>query len=82
MWRHRHGDIETRRRGDMETWRLGDVETWRRGDVETWRRGDMEKSRHGHGDIKQKMEAQAIFLHLFTVCLSCKQNFVVCTFVD
>jgi hypothetical protein len=30
---------------------------------------DMEKWRHGHGDkIKQETEAQAIFLHPFTMC--------------
>ncbi len=32
--------------------------------------------------FKRKTEAQAIFLHLFTVCSLCKQMFVVCPFVD
>ncbi len=35
-----------------------------------------------HGDNKRKTEAQAIFLNPFTVCSLCKQNFVVCPFVD
>ncbi len=28
--------------------------------------------------FKRKVEAEAIFLNSFTVCSSCKQNFVVC----
>jgi hypothetical protein len=34
------------------------------------------------GDIKQKTEAQAIFLNPFTVYLWCKQKGVVSPFVD
>ncbi len=61
-----HGDIDMRH-GNMEEWRHGDIETWRHGQgdmgMETW------VWRHGHGDkIKQETEAQAIFLHPFTVC--------------
>jgi hypothetical protein len=29
-----------------------------------------------------EMEAQAIFLNPFTVCLSCERKFVVCPFVE
>jgi hypothetical protein len=57
-------------------------------DIETWK--------HGHGDmrlkhgeiltfyekIKQKKEAQAVFLHPFTVFSLCKRKCVVCQFVD
>ncbi len=85
IWRH--GDMETWRHGDMETWKHGDMETWRHGDMETWRHGYMETWRHGYEDIKRKMEAQAIFLNLFTICSSCtlppppKWKFVICRFV-
>ncbi len=58
-----------------------DMETWRHGDMEKWRHREM-GWRHGHGDIKQKTEAQAIFLHQFTFCSSCKREFVLCPFVD
>jgi hypothetical protein len=34
--------------------------------------GILETWRHGHGDIKQKTEAQAIFLNLCTICSSFK----------
>jgi hypothetical protein len=52
---------------------------WRHrvGDIETWRNGDMETS---HG--RQKTEAQVIFRNLLIVCSSCKQKFIICTFVD
>jgi hypothetical protein len=33
--------------------------------MEIWRYGDMETWRHGHGDIKRKTEAKAIFLNPF-----------------
>ncbi len=59
-----------------EAWRHGDGD----GDRETWRHRDTETQRHG--DIKRKIEAQAIFLNSFTVCSSCKRKFVVCPFVD
>ncbi len=74
----------------METWKLGDgnketLETWKQGEMETWRHDmDMETWILRHGDIKwkeKKIEAQAIFLNLFTVCSSCKRKFVVCLFV-
>ncbi len=32
--------------------------------------------------LKWKMEAQAIFLNLFTVCSSCKWKIIICPFVD
>ncbi len=32
-------------------------------------------------NLKQKMEARAIFLYPFTVCSSCKWKFVICPFV-
>jgi hypothetical protein len=43
-------------------------------EMEAWKHGDMEKLRHGymetwtwrHEDIKQKMDAQVIFLNPFT----------------
>jgi hypothetical protein len=85
-WRHGHGDM------DMETWTWrhghGDMEAWRHGrrdmDMETWswRHGNMGTYTWRHEDIKRKMEAQAIFLNLFTVWSSCKQKFVVCPYVD
>ncbi len=50
------------------------------GILETCRHGKMEKWRHR--DIKRKMETQAIFLYLFTVCSSGKCKFVICPFVD
>jgi hypothetical protein len=50
--------------------------------MDTRRRGDMETRRYRHGDIKQKTEAQAVFLNPFTVCSSSKRKFVVCPFVD
>jgi hypothetical protein len=57
----------------MKTWRHEGIETWKHGneDMKTWR--------HGHGHIKQKTEALAIFLNLFTVCSSWK--FVICPLV-
>jgi hypothetical protein len=82
------GNVETwtRRHGYMEIWRHddGDMETWRHrhGDRETWRNGDMETWTWRYGDIKQKTEAQAIFLDPLTVCSSCKQKFVVSLLVD
>ncbi len=53
----------------METWRLGDLETWRHRDMDT-------ETSNG----QQKMEAQANFLHPFTVCSSCIQKFSVYPF--
>ncbi len=50
--------------------------------METGRRGDTEIWGHGHGDIKRKMEARAIFLNPFTVGVSCKRKFVVHPLVD
>jgi hypothetical protein len=49
------------------------------GNVETWRHGDggMENE-----EIKQKTEAQPIFLNPFTVCSSCKWKFVFCQFFN
>ncbi len=55
----------------METWRYENTETWRHG------HGEMEASKR-----KQKTEAQAIFLDLFTVRSLCKWMFVVCPFVE
>jgi hypothetical protein len=46
------------------------METW------TWSHENVDKWTHGHGDIKQKTEAQAIFLYPFTVCSLCKRKFV------
>ncbi len=59
----------------METWRYGDMEmeTRKHVEMETWRQGDT--WRHGHGDIKRKTDAQAIFLIV-------QSEFVVCPFVD
>ncbi len=76
-WRHRVGDMVTWRHRNMEKWRHGDMETRRYGDMEKWRHGDMETS---HG--RQKTEAEVIFLDLLIVCSSCKQKFIICTFVD
>jgi hypothetical protein len=45
--------------------------------MDTWRNGDIR-----HGDIKQKMEAQAIFLNPFTVRYLCKWKFIVFWFVE
>ncbi len=33
-------------------------------------------------DVSRKMESQVIFFNPCTVCLLCKQKFVVCLFVD
>ncbi len=38
--------------------------------------------RHGHGDIKRKTDAQAIFLIPFTVGSSCKRKLTVCPVFD
>ncbi len=75
-----------RKYGDrvMETWKHGDMEAWRRrhGNTDTW---DMETRRYrdveikSNQSIKRKTEAQAIF---HSLCLSCKQKFVICLFVD
>jgi hypothetical protein len=74
-WRHRH---EIWKHEEMEIWTHGDM------DIETRRHGhgemDME---HGYGDqIKQKTEAQAVFLIPFTVFSLSKRKFVVCLLVD
>jgi hypothetical protein len=49
--------------------------------METWSHGDMEAWRHGHGNIKQKTAAQAVFPNPFTTCSLCRRKFVVCLFV-
>jgi hypothetical protein len=46
------------------------------------RNGKMETWRHGHGEIRRKIEAQALFLNLITVCSSCKGKLIFCPFVD
>ncbi len=38
--------------------------------------------RHMCCHFKRKTELQAIFLNPFTICSSCKRQFVVCLFVD
>ncbi len=67
---------------EMETWKCGDIdmETWRYRAMDKWRHGEMETWRHG--DIKQKMEALAILLDLFTNMLIMQTEVVVCPFVD
>jgi hypothetical protein len=47
-------------------------------DMKTWRHLDIETLKYGHGDIKCKTEAKAIFLNLFKVRSSCKWKFVIC----
>jgi hypothetical protein len=73
-------------------WNSGNADTWT--DKETWGNADLETWKHGHKDkeiwtwtwrlrnSKRKMEAQLIFLNMFTVCSLCKRKFVVFPFVD
>jgi hypothetical protein len=65
IWRHINGYIE------METWKHVEMETLRHGDMETW------TWTWRHGDIKRKMEAQAILLNPFTVCSWFKRKFFI-----
>jgi hypothetical protein len=80
----KHGEIETEGNVNMEKWR----ETWTWRYVWTWRHGrhghkdmDVETWTWRHGKIKQKTEAQAIFLNPFTVCSSCKRKLPICPLV-
>ncbi len=73
----------------MDTWRHGHMMTWTHGYMDTWWHRHMDTCKHGqrHGHVETctwrhqtetGTEAQAIFLNLFTICLSYRRKFVVC----
>ncbi len=92
-WGHGHGiiEMETEKHGDIDM-RHGNREKWRfeHGDMEmeTWTLRHWMKywgiwcftiTKNQTENRKRKL---AIFLNPFTICLPCKQKFVICPFVD